>query len=152
MDLKELEKLIDLFQKKEIAELEFEQSGVRIKLKKEGEPKQVVVNPHVSHVEAKATAKEDTGEVKEKKIEKDDKLVAVESPIVGTFYRAPSPESPPYVEVGDIVEKGKVLCIVEAMKVMNEIEAEFRGKVASIMAENAQPVEYGEPLFLIEPL
>ena len=71
---------------------------------------------------------------------------------MGTFYRAPSPEAPPYVEVGDIVEKGKVLCIVEAMKVMNEIEAEFRGKVASIMAENAQPVEYGEPLFLIEPL
>ena len=74
----------------------------------------------------------------------------VTSPIVGTFYRAPSPESPPYVEVGSTVTKGAVMCIVEAMKIMNEIESEVSGKVSSILVENAQPVEYGQPLFIID--
>jgi acetyl-CoA carboxylase biotin carboxyl carrier protein len=74
----------------------------------------------------------------------------VTSPIVGTFYRAPSPESPPYVEPGTQVGKGAVLCIVEAMKIMNEIESEVSGKVSSILVENAQPVEYGQPLFIVD--
>jgi acetyl-CoA carboxylase biotin carboxyl carrier protein len=74
----------------------------------------------------------------------------VTSPIVGTFYRAPSPESPPYVEPGTQVAKGAVLCIVEAMKIMNEIESEVSGKVSSILVENAQPVEYGQPLFIVD--
>ncbi|HUU49710.1 MAG TPA: acetyl-CoA carboxylase biotin carboxyl carrier protein [Nitrospinota bacterium] len=155
MDLKELEELIDLFESKEILELEYEKEGVKVKLKKGGESASVVLNPTLTHVGSSATSspvKKEKEEVLEKKTEHDDKLVTVESPIVGTFYRAPSPESPPYVEVGDMVEKGQVLCIVEAMKVMNEIEVEFKGKVASILVENSQPVEYGEPLFLIEPL
>lgn len=74
----------------------------------------------------------------------------VTSPIVGTFYRAPSPESPPYVEVGSAVSKGAVLCIVEAMKIMNEIECEVTGKISTILVENAQPVEYGQPLFIVD--
>ncbi|WP_298271307.1 acetyl-CoA carboxylase biotin carboxyl carrier protein [Geobacter sp.] len=74
------------------------------------------------------------------------------SPIVGTFYRAPAPDAAPYVEVGQVVEKGQVLCIVEAMKLMNEIEAEFRCKIVQICKENAQPVEFGDPLFIVEPL
>lgn len=74
----------------------------------------------------------------------------VNSPIVGSFYRAPAPDAAPYVEVGQVVEKGQVLCIVEAMKLMNEIEAEFRCKIVKICKENAQPVEYGDPLFVIE--
>lgn len=73
------------------------------------------------------------------------------SPFVGTFYRAPSPDSPPFVDVGTVVKKGQVLCIVEAMKLMNEIEAEVAGKVAEIMVANATPVEFGQPLFRIEP-
>ncbi|BDG09020.1 acetyl-CoA carboxylase biotin carboxyl carrier protein [Anaeromyxobacter paludicola] len=77
--------------------------------------------------------------------------VIVTSPFVGTFYRAPSPESPPFVDVGAVVKKGQVLCIVEAMKLMNEIEAEVPGKIAEILVENATPVEFGEPLFRIEP-
>ena len=74
----------------------------------------------------------------------------VTSPIVGTFYRAPSPESPPYVEVGTTVSKGTVLCIVEAMKIMNEIECEVTGKISTMLVENAQPVEYGQPLFIVD--
>ncbi|MEA2624147.1 MAG: acetyl-CoA carboxylase biotin carboxyl carrier protein [Candidatus Binatota bacterium] len=74
------------------------------------------------------------------------------SPMVGTFYRSPSPDAPSFVDVGSVVEKGDTLCIIEAMKMMNEIEAEFRGRVTRIVAENGQTVEYGEELFLIEPL
>ena len=77
---------------------------------------------------------------------------AVTSPIVGTFYRSPAPEAAPYVEVGKIVEKGEVLCIVEAMKLMNEIEAEYRCKIVKICKENATPVEYGDQLFIVEKL
>jgi acetyl-CoA carboxylase biotin carboxyl carrier protein len=79
-----------------------------------------------------------------------DNQFLVTSPIVGTFYRAPSPESPPFVEVGSVVSKGTVLCIVEAMKIMNEIECDVTGKISTILVENAQPVEYGQPLFIID--
>jgi acetyl-CoA carboxylase biotin carboxyl carrier protein len=72
--------------------------------------------------------------------------------MVGTFYRAPSPEAAPFIEIGDTVSKGQMLCIIEAMKLMNEIESEYSGKVVSILVENGQPVEYSEPLFLIEPV
>jgi acetyl-CoA carboxylase biotin carboxyl carrier protein len=82
----------------------------------------------------------------------DEKGESITSPIVGTFYRAPAPDAPPYVEVGQVVEKGQVLCIVEAMKLMNEIEAEFRGKVLKICKENAQPVEFSDVLFVVEPM
>jgi len=75
----------------------------------------------------------------------------INSPFVGTFYRTPAPDQPAYVEVGSVVKKGQVLCIVEAMKLMNEIESEISGKVAEILVENAQPVEFGQPLFRIEP-
>lgn len=81
-----------------------------------------------------------------------DNLKEICSPLVGTFYRAPSPDAPPYVETGDIVEHDTVACIVEAMKVMNEIKAEMKGRVRKVLVENATPVEYGQPLFLIEPL
>jgi acetyl-CoA carboxylase biotin carboxyl carrier protein len=77
--------------------------------------------------------------------------VTITSPIVGTFYRSPSPDADPYIEEGDSVRKGQVLCIVEAMKLMNEIESEVGGRVVKILVESAKPVEYGQPLFLIEP-
>ena len=78
--------------------------------------------------------------------------VVIEAPMVGTFYRAPAPDAEPYVRVGDIVEVGQPLCIIEAMKLMNEIESEVRGKVLEILADNAQPVEYSQPLFVIEQI
>ena len=78
-------------------------------------------------------------------------LITIVSPIVGTFYRSPSPDADPYVEEGDYVKKGQVLCIVEAMKLMNEIESEVDGRVTKILAESTKPVEYGQPLFLVDP-
>jgi acetyl-CoA carboxylase biotin carboxyl carrier protein len=155
MDLKEIEALIDLFESKDIAEIEYEEEGRRIVLKK------AVAHPVAAHFPAAMPAAQVAvpqpvaaeAEPKEKKaIPSDDKLVSVESPIVGTFYRAPAPGAKPYVEEGDSVKKGQVLCIVEAMKLMNEIESDFEGRIVSILIENAQPVEYGEPLFLIEPV
>jgi acetyl-CoA carboxylase biotin carboxyl carrier protein len=84
--------------------------------------------------------------------EEETRLITITSPIVGTFYRAPSPEAAPFVEIGSRVKKGQVLCIVEAMKLMNEIESEIDGTIIKALVENGQPVEYGEPLFLIEPV
>jgi len=81
-----------------------------------------------------------------------DRYVAVTAPMVGTFYRAPAPDADPYVEVGHMVEVGQTVCILEAMKLMNEIESDVRGRVVEILVENAQPVEYGQKLFLIEPV
>ncbi|MEE9520087.1 MAG: acetyl-CoA carboxylase biotin carboxyl carrier protein [bacterium] len=157
MDLKELEALIDLFEQKDIAELEYEEEGRRIVLKKAVAPPvlapQVIPAPvaQVPVPHPVAAGAEALPEAK-KAIPTDDKMVTVESPIVGTFYRAPAPDASPYVEAGNSVKKGQVLCIVEAMKLMNEIESDFEGRIVSILVENAQPVEYGEPLFLIEPL
>ena len=91
----------------------------------------------------------ETSPMEEKK--KDDNLVEIKSPMVGTFYRAPSPESPPYVQVWDKINLDSVLCIVEAMKLMNEIKAEMNGTVMDILVENGQPVEYGQPMFKIRP-
>jgi acetyl-CoA carboxylase biotin carboxyl carrier protein len=80
------------------------------------------------------------------------KLVPIEAPMVGTFYRAPSPNADPYVREGDVVKEGQILCIIEAMKLMNEIESKASGRIAKALVENGQPVEYGQPLFLIEPM
>jgi len=79
-------------------------------------------------------------------------MVEIKAPMVGTFYRAPSPESPAFVEIGQIIEPGQVICIIEAMKLMNEIKAEMKGKIVEILAENTEPVEFDQPLFLVEPL
>ncbi|HEY6194323.1 MAG TPA: acetyl-CoA carboxylase biotin carboxyl carrier protein, partial [Candidatus Eisenbacteria bacterium] len=80
------------------------------------------------------------------------RLKAIVSPMVGTFYRSPAPDADPFVEVGDVVEVGQTVCIIEAMKLMNEIEAETKGRVAQVLVENAQPVEFGQKLFLVEPI
>lgn len=156
MNLKELKELIDILKDTDISEVEVERSGVRVKLKKGGDityhtamprmeyPPAALVAPSVAAPEqpqaAKAPEAAKTNQIK------------VASPIVGTFYRASSPDKPPYVEVGDVVKKGQVLCIIEAMKLMNEIESEAAGKVVQVLIESGQPVEYGQALFLIEPV
>lgn len=78
-------------------------------------------------------------------------MLEIKSPMVGTFYRAPAPDAKPFVEVGDRISRGQVLCVIEAMKLMNEIESEFAGRVVEILVQNAQPIQFGQPLFLIEP-
>lgn len=97
-----------------------------------------------------ATASVETAKSPPESVE-EEKLLVIKAPMVGTFYRAPSPDAPPYVEVGDPVKEDTVLCIIEAMKLMNEIKADCRGKVVKILVENGQPVEYGQPIFVIEP-
>jgi oxaloacetate decarboxylase (Na+ extruding) subunit alpha len=142
--------LIRLMDENHLAEIEIESHGSKIRLVKDRlhghggvnsvatEPPPAPGAPAAHHVPAQERAL--------------DHCKAIISPMVGTFYRAPSPDAPSFVEVGSVVEKGDTLCIIEAMKMMNEIEAEFRGKVARVVAENGQTVEYGESLFMIEPL
>ncbi len=154
MNLKEIKELIEMLKDTDISELEIERSGVKVRLRKGGDvtfhpamprmeyPPATIVAPAI--VEAPVPPVEKTAEpVKSNQIK-------VTSPIVGTFYRASSPDKPPYVEAGDVVKKGQVLCIIEAMKLMNEIESETSGKIIQILVENGQPVEYSQPLFVIE--
>jgi acetyl-CoA carboxylase biotin carboxyl carrier protein len=101
----------------------------------------------VQQVHAPAPSEAPVAEAEKRKVDDADKIT---SPMVGTFYRAPSPDSPPFVNVGDTVRKGQTLCILEAMKIMNELEAEFDCKIIDILVEDGQPVEYDMPLFLVE--
>lgn len=145
MELDEIKNLIELLQKTDITELMIEKEGSKLKIKREKffpsfEPTSFAVKPVSDEVTA---AKEPAVEEK--------KYTTITSPIVGIFHRAPSPEAPPFVESGSPVRKGQVLCIVEAMKLMNEIESDTDGIISQILIENGQPVEYGEPLFRIEP-
>jgi oxaloacetate decarboxylase (Na+ extruding) subunit alpha len=153
MNLKELKELIDLFTSKDsIEELEIEKSGVRLKMKRSIAPAVPSASPSpVSSIPVASIAPAvSPSEARKTPVETDD-LFYVKAPIVGTFYKSPNPASPPFVSVGDVVEKGTVLCIVEAMKLMNEIEAEVAGQITAILVENGQPVEYGEKLFSIRP-
>src|SRR5215471_12869217 len=141
MNLKELKEIIDIVTSREsIEELELERAGVRLRIKRAS-------NHAGSVASVSATAVEAAAQELPQKTEED--LYYQKSPIVGTFYKAPSPTSEAFVSVGDFVEKGTVICIIEAMKLMNEIESDAAGEIVSILVENGQPVEYGENLFAI---
>ncbi|TLY36921.1 MAG: acetyl-CoA carboxylase biotin carboxyl carrier protein [Nitrospirae bacterium] len=144
-----LQDLIAVFQNAGVGDLEVERDGLRIRLRREGtgvpSPPVEVSVPVSTAGLAVAPTDAPTAEPST------EGLVTVRSPIVGTFYRSASPYADVYVEEGSYVKKGQVLCIVEAMKLMNEIESDIDGRVVKILMENAKPVEYGEPLFLIEP-
>jgi len=158
MNLKEIKELIDLLKGSDISELEIERSGVKVRIRKGGDvtfhsamprmeyPPAAIVAPAVVDIPTPAATAEKAADQAKANQTK------VTSPIVGTFYRSSSPDKPSYVEVGDIVKKGQVLCIIEAMKLMNEIESETAGKIVQILVENGSPVEYGQPLYLIEPM
>jgi acetyl-CoA carboxylase biotin carboxyl carrier protein len=148
LDLKEIKAVLKLIQDTDVEEIEVEQDGRRIRIRRRGaHVAQVPFSPLTSSPPAAVA-----GALSGPTAARDNaNLITVESPMVGTFYRAPAPGADPYVREGDKVDKGTVLCIIEAMKLMNEIEAEVGGKVHSILVENAQPVEYGQPLFLLEP-
>ncbi|HBP88588.1 MAG: acetyl-CoA carboxylase biotin carboxyl carrier protein [Nitrospira sp.] len=146
---REIEDLVEVLNRYHLTELEFEKKGVRIRIKRDHVP--AVSSPQVD-----VSRPADAGYLLEKPAPllpaEATHFLTVTSPIVGTFYRSPSPDTDPYVEEGDIVKKGQVLCIVEAMKLMNEIEAETDGKVVKILVESTTPVEFGQPLYLIDPL
>lgn len=146
---REIEDLVEVLNRYHLTELEFEKKGVRIRIRRDH------VAALSSHqVEITKTA--ETAPPPERPVPllsaESAHFLTVTSPIVGTFYRSPSPDTDPYVEEGDFVKKGQVLCIVEAMKLMNEIEAETDGKIVKILVESTTPVEFGQPLYLIDPL
>jgi acetyl-CoA carboxylase biotin carboxyl carrier protein len=157
MDLSEIKRLIQLVQKSGIGELEITEGGRTIRIaaapvnSTSPVPVQYVMpggQPAMAPTAAGAAAAA-AAEAPQKDAEAH--LVPVVSPMVGTFYRAPAPDADPYIELGSQVEIGQTVCIVEAMKLMNEIESEVKGRIARILVDNAQPVEYGQTLFLVDP-
>src|ERR1700690_3635543 len=162
MNQKELKELIEFLIEKDIAEFELERGDVRVKIKRTADPPAMAppdsryiavqsapvmvpaapASPASSRVDLAAAGSAP---------EADDGLHIVKSPIVGTFYESPSPGSPPFVKVGDPLEVGQVLCIVEAMKLMNEIECDVTGELVKKLVDNGQPIEYGQELFVVRP-
>ena len=150
MNLSDIKKLIRMFESSELSKLKVEEEGLKVSMSKGGEynpPPQVSTTispaPQVADTSVQSAPQAEietpTGHI-------------IKSPMVGSFFRSPSPTSPPFVEKGDLVRPGDVLCIIEAMKLMNEIESDIEGKIVKIYSENGKPVEFDEPLFEIEPV
>lgn len=161
MNIKEIKELMEAVSQNGITELEVERAGVKVRIRKDNVPSQGSTSPSISTAMpgsppfVSVVAAENGSNVgpvlAETVVENKENLFIVRSPIVGTFYRAPNPTADPFVKVGDSVEPGRVLCIIEAMKLMNEIEAEADGEVANVYVENGEPVEFGQALFGIRP-
>ncbi|MEW5746572.1 MAG: acetyl-CoA carboxylase biotin carboxyl carrier protein [Nitrospirota bacterium] len=144
MELEELKELMSLLKDTDITELQVEKEGVKVKIRRE---------KFFGHLEVHQPSPVEKKEIsRAEEPEADGRLFTVTSPIVGTFYRSPTPEAGPFVEPGTKVKKGQVICIIEAMKLMNEIESDIDGVIVRALVENGHPVEYGEPLFLIDPV
>lgn len=163
MDLNEIQSLIKFVVKSGASEVELEQNGFKIIIKahpakgKNVESEHTMVQTPIvvtapAPVQSPApVAEKPTAEAPKAEAGDTSNLIAVKSPMIGTFYRAPGPGKPPFVNVGDEIEKGKVLCIIEAMKLFNEIESEVSGKIVKVLVDDATPVEYDQPLFLVKP-
>ena len=152
MNLKEIKEMITLMNENELCELEIEKDGTRIKLKKAAaDSPDYRIQPSPYRIETIAPPGKPAENTPPPIAGPAKTTQEITSPMVGTFYRSPSPESVPFVEPGQMVEIGQVVCIVEAMKLMNEIKSEVRGKVVEVMVENAEPVEFGQALFVVEP-
>jgi acetyl-CoA carboxylase biotin carboxyl carrier protein len=155
MEIDDIKKLVDLMEEKGVVELEMEDRKGKIRLVRENHHAPTASAPLAIVPSLPSIAPPVMPAAPVEGQPADPTLATgttITSPMVGTFYRASNPEAQPYVEVGTVVEKGEVVCIIEAMKMMNEIEAEVRGRVLKILVENGKPVEYGQPLFLLEPL
>jgi oxaloacetate decarboxylase alpha subunit len=150
MNIKEIKEMLNLMNENSLVELEIEKDGTRIRLKKASAPSENYSGPIL--IERSKTALPEVSQAGLSVKEKASNTLEIKAPMVGTFYRSPSPEAPPYVEVGQIVEAGQVVCIIEAMKLMNEIKSEVKGKLVEILVENTEPVEFGQSMFIIEPL
>lgn len=153
MDLKLIKKILDLIAESDVNEVSLEEGDFKIKVKKQGEVQQVSYTQAAPPPQQPAAPMQQAQSVaspqEEPKEDQPDGDV-LKSPIVGTFYEAPDPDSDPFVKVGDKVSKGQTLCIIEAMKIMNEIEAEYSGTIQKVLVNDAQPVEFDQPLFIIK--
>jgi acetyl-CoA carboxylase biotin carboxyl carrier protein len=160
MDLKEIQNLIKFVAKSGASEVKLEMEDIKITIKTGSESETTIVHqvpgsvalPQVAaapaqHVEAEAPAKETLPAA----ISEDAKYITIKSPIIGTFYRKPAPDKPVFVEVGDVIGEGDVLCVIEAMKLFNEIESEISGKIVKVLVDDSSPVEFDQPLFLVDP-
>jgi acetyl-CoA carboxylase biotin carboxyl carrier protein len=162
MDIKEIQDLIKLINKSNIGELNIERGDFKLNIKQKEEkvmtvsamPQQIMMQAAPAQMQAApaANAPAAPASAPASTSEKEENLVVVKSPMIGTFYRRPGPDKPIFVEVGDEVGVGKVLCIIEAMKLFNEIESEVAGRIVKILVDDASPVEYDQPLFLVDPL
>jgi acetyl-CoA carboxylase biotin carboxyl carrier protein len=162
MELKEIKELIKLVSESGVSEIEVERGDFKVSIKKNTEKTTVVhaapaiqnapvalpVNNTLPNVSSFPTEKMEA----QTSTSVSSNLITIKSPMIGTFYKTPSPDKPSFVNIGDEIKPGKVLCIVEAMKLFNEIESEISGKIVKVLVENASPVEYDQPLFLVEPI
>ncbi|RPE09612.1 acetyl-CoA carboxylase biotin carboxyl carrier protein [Chitinophaga lutea] len=160
MDFKQIQELIKMINKSNISELSIEQDKFKITIKqKESEVQQIVTVPAVTAVQPVAVAPQAAAPAPAPAAAApaaaaapvNSNLITIKSPMIGTFYRSAGPDKPPFVNVGDDVAAGKVVCIIEAMKLFNEIESEVSGKIVKVLVDDASPVEYDQPLFLVEP-
>lgn len=159
MKLSEIQELIKFVVKSGASEVTYEIKGLKLTIKTPGkggtEQQHIVVQAPapVTHVAAATPApvEKKGSEKKAAPAADDSKYITIKSPMIGTFYRSSSPDKPAFVNVGDEIKKGQTLCIIEAMKLFNEIESEFSGKIVKVLAEDASPVEYDQPLFLVDP-
>ena len=147
MEFEDLKEIIELLKETDITELQVEKDGTKVKIKREKYMQSIEIPAQRPSVvpSQETIVKEIVAD------EAEQRLITITSPIVGTFYRSPSPEAASFIEIGQKVKKGQVLCIIEAMKLMNEIECEADGIVVKALVDNGQTVEYGEPLFLVDP-
>ncbi len=155
MDLEKLKELIAILEESGLSELEIEEEGSRIRLQKPGiapaQPAPVYAAPPLRAIAVDEDATVTTSQATKDAIE-DDGLVTIDAPMVGVFYSAPSPEDEPFVKPGDEIAIDQTVCIVEAMKLMNEVTSKIRGQIVRVLVDNAEPVEFGQPLFAVRPI
>ena len=156
MDIKQIQELVKLINKSNIGELTIEEEGSKITIKQKKDPSQKVISnaqaPIYSTAPMPAVNPVPANPIKsEAEVSKNENLLIIKSPMIGTFYRQSGPGKPIFVNVGDEVANGQVVCIIEAMKLFNEIESEVAGKIVKVLVEDASPVEYDQPLFLVDP-
>ncbi|MDA9127182.1 acetyl-CoA carboxylase biotin carboxyl carrier protein [Flavobacteriaceae bacterium] len=157
MNIKEIQQLIKFVAKSGVSEVKIESKDLKLSVKTgasgnmvtNSEPVMINTQPVVQNVPL--VSKTEPASLQSVDIAEEDHLITIKSPIIGTFYRKPSPDKPNFIEIGDLISEGSVLCVVEAMKLFNEIESEYSGKIVKILVDDSSPVEFDQPLFVIDP-
>ena len=161
MDYKQIQELIKLVNKSNIGELSIEKDDFKITIKQNKEaaqnfatlPQQIIpAQQSIPQINSQTTATTPAVKPNETTAPKTENFLTIKSPMIGTFYRQPSPDKPIFVNVGDEIEEGQIVCIIEAMKLFNEIESEVSGRIVKVLVEDASPVEFDQPLFMVEPV